>query len=74
MNEKNKIEKQVKEIIEKENLPVSVDFVLEYWGSRQWKTKRGTYVHSLVVAVNVCNSIYVQRMRRLNPSQNRLFQ
>lgn len=74
MNRRLQIEKEVKEIIERENLPVSADFVLDYWGLKGWKTKRGTPVQSFHIAVHVCNSIYVQKMRRLNPHfDNRLY-
>ena len=74
MNRRLQYEKEVKEVIQRENLPVSVNFVLEYWGSKNWKTKRGTPVKSFDIAVHVCNSIYVQRMRRLSPHfDNRLF-
>jgi hypothetical protein len=65
----------VKEVIERGNLPVSLDFVLSYWNAKGWRTKNGTPVKSFRIAVHVCNSIYVQRMRRLNPHfDNRLYQ
>ena len=74
MNRRLQYEKEVKEVIEMGKLPVSTNFVLEYWGSKNWKTKRGTPVKSFDIAVHVCNSIYVQRMRKLNPHfDNRLF-
>lgn len=74
MNRRLQYENEVKEVIERENLPVSLDFVLSYWNAKGWRTKNGTPVKSFRIAVHVCNSIYVQRMRRLNPHfDNRLF-
>lgn len=74
MNRRLQYEKEVQEVIERENLPVPSSFVIEYWSSKGWKTKKGTPVKSFDIAVHVCNSIYVQRMRRLNPHfDNRLY-
>ena len=66
---RNELENQIKEIIEKEKLAVSVDCVMDYWTAKQWKTKNGTPVQSLRIAVHVCNSIYVSRQRRLAEKQ-----
>lgn len=69
MKKRFEIEKAVKEIIESQNLAVPVDFVMDYWGAKQWRTKQGTQVKSYEVAVHVCNSIYVTRQRRLSQNQ-----
>lgn len=75
MNNRLQIEKEVKDVIERDNLPVSPEFVIGYWSNKNWKTKKGTPVKSFDIAVHVCNSIYVQRMRKNNPHfDNRLFQ
>ena len=73
MKKRFETEKAVKAIIESQNLAVSPDFVMDYWGAKGWRTKRGTPVHSLEVAVHVCNSIHVNRMRKAEDLQPSLF-
>lgn len=38
--------------------------VFKFWEKKKWTTKKGTEVMSLEVAVDVCNSMAVQRERR----------
>lgn len=68
MNRRLQIEKEIKDIIERENLAVSPEIVIDYWSAKNWKTKKGTPVKSFEIATHVCNSIYMQKMRKLNPS------
>lgn len=69
----NEIEMRIKSIIESQNLAVSSDFVIDYWSSKGWRTKKGTPVKSFEVAVHVCNSIYVTRMRKADALQPSIF-
>lgn len=73
MKKRFETEKAVREIIESQNLAVSVDFVMDYWGNKQWRTKKGTPVKSYEIAVHVCNSIYLTRMRKADALQPSLF-
>lgn len=50
--------------IVKNNLSVDLDFVIDYWSKKEWKTKKGEPVKTLAAAVNVCNSIYCTRIRK----------
>ena len=57
-------EEKVKEYIAKNKLAVDPDFVMDYWGKKEWLTLQGTVVSSLAAAVHVCNSIYLTRKRK----------
>ena len=50
--------------IVKNNLSVDVEFVIDYWSKKEWKTKKGEPVKTLAAAVNVCNSIYCTMIRK----------
>lgn len=57
-------QEKVKEYIAKNKLAVDPDFVMDYWGKKEWLTLQGTVVSSLAAAVHVCNSIYLTRKRK----------
>lgn len=40
MNNRLQIEKEVKDVIERDNLPVPPEFVIGYWSNKNWKTKK----------------------------------
>ena len=69
MKRQVEIENTIKVIIERQNLAVSPDFVIDYWAAKNWKTKQGHPVKSFEVAVHVCNSIYLTRLRKPKPLQ-----
>lgn len=64
MEEKRYSKEEVLDMIMRFGLGVPVDFVMEYWGKKNWKTKKGEPVKTLEAAVNVCNSIYCTRLRK----------
>lgn len=57
-------EEKVKEYIAKNKLAVDPNFVMDYWGKKEWLTLQGTVVSSLAAAVHVCNSMYLTRKRK----------
>lgn len=69
MKRQAEIEIAVKESIERLNLAVPFEFVIDYWSAKNWKTKKGTPVKSFDIAAHVCNSIYLTRMRKVDAMQ-----
>lgn len=56
-------QEMIQEYIDECGLPISVAEVLEYWGKKNFLTKKGEPVKTLEALVNVANSIFVQRLR-----------
>lgn len=50
--------------IAKNGIAVDVDYVYDYWKKKGWMTKKGEPVKTLAAAVNVCNSIYLTRLKK----------
>ena len=69
MKRQVEIETSIKESIERLNLAVPSEFVVEYWSAKNWKTKKGTPVKSFDIAAHVCNSIYLTRKRKEDAMQ-----
>lgn len=55
----------VQEYINEFALSISADEVLDYWRKKNFLTKKGLPVKTLEALVNVVNSIYVQKNRKL---------
>lgn len=55
---------EVKACIEECRMAVPAEFVIAYWDAKRWLTKKGTTVKSLQVAASVCNSIYLERVKK----------
>jgi 5-methylcytosine-specific restriction endonuclease McrA len=56
-------EAEIHRYIVMNQLAVDAKYVYEYWKKKSWLTKKGEPVKTLAAAVNVCNSIYLTRLK-----------
>ena len=58
--------------INKRNLAVSPEYVINYWDNKKWLTKKGVPVKTLAAVVDVANSIFLTKERLLKgePTSN----
>lgn len=66
MNKDLFLEKEVEIYIKRKKLLVPTNFVMNYWRKKKWETLRGEQVKTIDAVVNVCNSIFVTRLKREN--------
>lgn len=61
---------QVEVYIAEKGLFVTPKQVFNYWSRKDWKTKKGLPVKTLETAINVVNSIVIQREQRKIKNNN----
>lgn len=59
------------EISKQSEVVVSAETVYHYWKSKNWRTKKGTLVRSLHIAIHVVNSFYYPRTNKSENRRNR---
>lgn len=57
--------KEIQELIERTNMAVSAEFVIDFWNKKGWKTKSGYFIKTLGAAVNVANSVYAMKNKAI---------
>lgn len=55
---------EIYKYIVENNIAVDEKYVYDYWKAKNWLTKKSEPVKTLSAAVNVCNSIYLTRLKK----------
>ena len=59
----DEIEDFIKSYIEDKTMQITPREVFDYWEKKCWKTKKGTYVKTLEIAINVSNGVFVSKQK-----------
>lgn len=57
-------ESEINRYIAEYRVAVDAKTVYDYWKKKGWNTKKGEPVKTLAAAVNVCNSIYMTKLKK----------